>query len=103
VVRAHNLGGYEETRSQKEHRHGRSQTGSRRTWAEKYPAPIKVPASSVRFGSDVSRNGKYVWVIYLDGELLCMGATAKEAKRNFYDARARRDAAELQKLNAQPR
>ena len=45
------------------------------------------------FGSDVSRNGKHVWVIYLDGELLCMGATAMEAKRHYYAAQARLDAA----------
>ncbi len=93
MVKVHNLGGYEETRSQKEHRHGRNQTGPRRTWADKYPVPVKVSADSVPFGSDVSRNGKHVWVIYLDGELLCMGATAMEAKRHYYAAQARLDAA----------
>ncbi len=93
MTKVHNISGYEETRSQKEHRHGRAQVGPRRTWADKYPVPVKVPADSVPFGSDVSRNGKHAWVIYLDGELLCMGATAKEAKRHSYGAMARLDAA----------
>ena len=89
MVKVHNLGGYEETRSQKEHRHGRNQTGPRRTWAVRH-ADVdvrKVDAGSVRFGTDVSRSGSTVWAVYLDGELLCLGATAKEARHNYYQRR----------------
>ncbi len=104
MVKVHNLGGYEETRSQKEHRHGRNQTGPRRTWAVRH-ADVdvrKVDAGSVRFGTDVSRSGRTVWAVYLDGELLCLGATAKEARHNYYRAKARLDAARLASNKATP-
>ena len=99
MTKVHNLGGHEETRSQQEHRHGRSQTGPRRTFAEIYPDVDvrKVPADSVPYGEQVSPNGRYVWAVYLAGELLCLGRTAAEARNNFYGARARLDADRLLK------
>lgn len=85
---------YGETRSQKAHRRGKDSSGPRRTYAEKYPerSLIKVPAHTVPYGTDVSRNG-FVWAVFDDGELLCIAPTAKEARRKAYDAKARLDAA----------
>lgn len=42
----------------------------------------KVPASSVRYGESVSRNGKHVWVA-TDGTVTAVGATAGEARLKF--------------------
>jgi hypothetical protein len=104
VTKVHNISKYEESPSQKEHRHGRNQTGPRRTWAERH-ADVdvrKVDAHSVPFGTDVSRNGRTVWACFLNGELLCLGATAREAKHNYYDAKARLDAARTASDKATP-
>ena len=84
MVKVHDLGGYEETRSQKEHRHGRNQTGPRRTWAVRHPVDVQGRRRQCTGSADVSRSGRTVWAVYLDGELLCLGATAKEARHNYY-------------------
>jgi hypothetical protein len=88
MTKVHDLGAGQ-TRSQKEHARGKS-TGPRRTWAERHSDldVRKVDAASVPFGTDVSRNGRTVWAVYQDGELLCLGATAKEAKHNYYECTA---------------
>lgn len=80
------------------HARGKDGVGPRRTWAEKHSKVDvrKVPANSVPFGEQVSGNGKTVWAVYLDGVLLCLGRTAKEAKHNYYGANARLDAHKLQ-------
>jgi len=48
------------------------------------PCPLtirKVPADSVPYGDSISRNGQTVWAAY-DGErLLCVAASAEEARR----------------------
>ena len=47
------------------------------------PPVRKVPADSVPYGDSISHNGKYVWVA-LDGErVVCVAATADEARRKF--------------------
>ncbi len=47
----------------------------------------KVPADSVPYGSSISRNGKFVWCAY-DGErLVCVAATAPEARRKYREAK----------------
>jgi hypothetical protein len=46
----------------------------------------KVPASSVPYGSDISRNGKTVWAAF-DGErLVCVAGSAPEARRKYREA-----------------
>jgi hypothetical protein len=94
MTKVHDIS-YGETRSQKEHRRGKDSSGPRRTYAEKYPerSIVKVPADSVPYGTDVSRNGRDVWAVFDYGELLCIAPTAKEARRKAYDAKARLDAA----------
>jgi hypothetical protein len=47
------------------------------------PAAIpvrKIAAESVPFGLDVSRNGKHVFAVYDGDKLICLGATADEAR-----------------------
>ena len=48
------------------------------------PTIRKVPASSVFLGESISRNGRTVWIA-LDGErIICVAATAAEARRKAY-------------------
>lgn len=50
----------------------------------------KVPASSVPHGESITRNGKTVWV-GLDGErVICVAATAGEARRKWTEIHIRR-------------
>ncbi len=44
---------------------------------------VKVPADSVPFGVDVSRNGKTCWAAYFNGELAGVGSTADAARRAY--------------------
>ena len=67
--------------------------GNRRDYARvRIPdpnAPVirKVPAESVSLGESISRNGKTVWV-GLDGErVICVAATADEARRKCIEIR----------------
>jgi hypothetical protein len=49
-------------------------------------APIdirKVPADSVPYGESISRNGRTVWVAYDGDRLVCIGATAGEARSKY--------------------
>jgi len=47
------------------------------------PTIKKVRAASVPYGESISRNGQTLWVA-LDGErVVCVAATAGEAKRKF--------------------
>ncbi len=51
---------------------------------QRQPTVRKVPVDSVSYGSDISRNGKTVWAAYsLDGALVCLGATAEEARAKY--------------------
>jgi hypothetical protein len=40
----------------------------------------KVPASTIPFGENASRNGQFVWCAYDGDRLVAMAATAKEAR-----------------------
>ncbi|MGB7554471.1 MAG: hypothetical protein WBM04_08855 [Candidatus Korobacteraceae bacterium] len=67
----------------KEHGHGnRIATYS----PDPHPPTIrKVPANSVPYGESISRNGRTVWIA-MDGErLVCIAATAVEARRKYRD------------------
>jgi hypothetical protein len=47
------------------------------------PTIRKVPADSVPYGESISRNGRTVWSAS-DGErLVCVAATAEEARRKY--------------------
>jgi hypothetical protein len=48
----------------------------------------KVAASSVRYGDSISRDGRTVWAAYCGERLVSVGATAGEARRKYYAARA---------------
>lgn len=44
----------------------------------------KVPAESVPYGESISTRGDYVWCAYDDrGTLVCVAATANEARRRY--------------------
>lgn len=44
----------------------------------------KVPADSVPYGDCISTNGTHVWSAYDErGTLVCVAATAKEARRKY--------------------
>lgn len=51
------------------------------------PTIRKVPADSVFLGDAISAGGKYVWAAYSDGQLICVGATSKEARAKYRRAR----------------
>lgn len=55
--------------------------------AYKPPVPVdirKVPADSVPYGTSISRNGKHVYGAYdINGQLVCVAATAGEARRKY--------------------
>jgi hypothetical protein len=55
------------------------------------PELRKVPTASVRYGPDVSRNGRTVWAAFYGGELISIGASAGEARRNFQKEMRRRE------------
>ena len=42
-----------------------------------------VPAASVPYGPDIAVKGGKVWACYHDGQLVCVGATAAEARRKW--------------------
>jgi len=51
------------------------------------PTIRKVDASTVPYGESISRNGRTVWIA-LDGErLVCIAATANEARRKYRELR----------------
>jgi hypothetical protein len=56
------------------------------------PTIRKVPADGVPYGESISRNGRTVWAGY-DGErLVCVAATAPEARRKYREwAKHRRE------------
>ena len=43
----------------------------------------KVPADSVPYGDSISRNGVFVWAAYEGDRLVCVAATADEARRRY--------------------
>lgn len=49
----------------------------------------KVPASSVRYGEDISTTGKWVYCAYDGDELVAVGATAGEARQRYRKAWSR--------------
>ena len=59
-------------------------------WMDPNPPTLKkVPASSVPYGESISTNGRTVWVA-LDGErIVCVAATADEARRKFKEIQRR--------------
>ena len=50
------------------------------------PIIKKVDATSVPYGPDVSRNGKFVWAAFDNDRLVCIAATAPEARRRYRKA-----------------
>jgi hypothetical protein len=49
------------------------------------PVVRKIPADSVRYGRDISRNGHTVWGAFdRTGVLRAVGATVREARRTYY-------------------
>src|ERR1700722_13753380 len=63
--------------------HGNRVSGPRVPLSERRPTMTirKVPADSVPYGDSISRNGRTVHAAY-DGErLVCLGASADEARR----------------------
>lgn len=51
----------------------------------------KVPAASVPYGESISTRGDYVWCAYDDrGTLVCVAATAKEARRKYQERKRAR-------------
>lgn len=50
----------------------------------------KVPADSVPYGGSISRNGRTVWAAFdAAGRLVCVAATANEARRKYRLAQGR--------------
>ena len=47
----------------------------------------KVPADSVPFGPETCTRGTHVWAAYVDAKLICIGATAKQARKRYYRVR----------------
>ena len=63
--------------------HGHGNRIPRRLNPNPPPVVRKVPASSVPYGPNISRNGQHVWIA-LEGErIVCVAATAKEARHKF--------------------
>jgi hypothetical protein len=55
------------------------------------PTVRKLPADTVPYGTDISRNGKHVWCAY-DGEtLIAVGPTADEARAKYREALRRKE------------
>jgi hypothetical protein len=55
-------------------------------YAQRYRRVIdmrKVAASSVPYGESISTNGRFVYAAYLGERLVCVAATASEARRRF--------------------
>jgi hypothetical protein len=49
---------------------------------DEHPPTIrKVPAATVPYGDSISRNGQTVWVALDGDQLICVAATAEEARR----------------------
>lgn len=63
-----------------------------RRWIDPHPPTVrKVPADSVPYGSDISRNGKTVWAAFDEvGTLVAVAATAPEARRKYREAQRQR-------------
>ncbi len=56
-------------------------------------APVevhKVPADSVPYGDAITQYGGCVWCAYDDGVLVCVAATAPEARRKYREWAAHR-------------
>lgn len=47
------------------------------------PTIRKVKAGSVPYGDQITRRGNYVWAAYDADRLVCVGATAKEARSKY--------------------
>lgn len=48
------------------------------------PTVRKISADSVPFGSDISRNGRWLWAAFDDGgELVAVAATSADVRRKF--------------------
>ena len=52
------------------------------------PTIRKVPADSVPYGPDIATHGNHVWAAYDDDRLVCVAATAPEARRKYRKALA---------------
>ena len=50
------------------------------------PTVKKIPADSVPYGRDICTRGDSVWAAYSEGVLICIGATADEARRKYRQA-----------------
>lgn len=45
----------------------------------------KVPADSVPYGTDISRNGRTVWIALDGARVVCVAATSEEVRRKCVD------------------
>jgi len=50
------------------------------------PTIRRVPADSVPYGPDICTRGSYVWGAYDGDRLVCVAATAPEARRKYRKA-----------------
>ena len=53
-----------------------------------YPTIRRVPADSVLYGRDICTRGDHVWAAYDGDRLVCVAATAPEARRKYRKALA---------------
>lgn len=51
------------------------------------PTIRKQPADSVPYGTDIAQHGRWVYVAYDGARRVCVGATAKEARKQYYRVR----------------
>ena len=51
------------------------------------PTLRKVPADSVPYGENISRNGRTVWAAYDGDTLVTVGATSEEVRIKYREAR----------------
>jgi len=51
------------------------------------PTLKRQPADSVPYGDAISKRGGYVWCAYDGDRLVCVAATAKEARTKYYRVR----------------
>src|SRR5580700_7867033 len=67
--------------------HGNQVSGPRVPLSERFPdmSVHKVPADSVPYGDSISRNGRTVWAAYGGDRLVCVAASADEARRKCID------------------
>jgi hypothetical protein len=65
--------------------HGNKTSWPHRPYSERWPDTTfhKVDANTVPYGSDISRNGKFVWVAFELGTVVAVGATKDDVVRKY--------------------